>query len=73
MKTGYGFGKRDEQQSARRAEMIRFLASAIGLWAACATGVYLIGPGEPEAAPGGMVASAMAAAQANPSATAYRR
>jgi hypothetical protein len=71
MNTGYGFGKRDERDSAQRAEMIRFLASAIALWGVCAVGIYLIGLAGPAAAPDGMVASATAPAQPNPSFTAH--
>ena len=48
MNTGYAIERQGERQSPRWPELIRFLSSALGIWAACATGIYLIGPAEPE-------------------------
>jgi len=66
MNMGYGFDRRDERESRRR-ERIRFIGSAIGLWALCATGIYLTGPGEPEAMPNALTASAATADEIRPS------
>ena len=40
---GKRHAKSDER---RRAERMRFVGSAVGLWAVCAAGIYLIGPGD---------------------------
>lgn len=45
MNTEYQRRRRDRSEASRR-ERMRFVGSAVGLWAVCATGVYLIGPGE---------------------------
>lgn len=61
MNTGYSFRRHDARQASRWPELARFLGSVVGIWAACATGIYLIGPSEPEAG-----VAAAAAAQSLP-------
>lgn len=58
MNKGYRFKRHHARHESRWPELVRFLGSLLGIWAACATGIYLIGPSEQEAA-----AEAVAAAQ----------
>jgi hypothetical protein len=61
MSTEYRFRRRTKWDETRRSERMRFVGSAIGLWAVCATGIYLIGPAERELnAPAVMPVHAMA-------------
>jgi hypothetical protein len=71
MNTGYGFGKRSARDAQRSSDTIRFLGTALALWAACAAGIYLIGPGDSgDAAPDAEII-AVAAPQVNASAAEY--
>jgi hypothetical protein len=52
---------------------MRFLRSAIGLWAVCASGIYLIGPDDMERmSAAGLPEQSMTSTGANASIAAYR-
>jgi hypothetical protein len=74
MNKRYGFRRPDRWDASRRNERMRFVGSAIGLWAVCASGIYLIGPGDMERmSAAGLPAHAMTSAGANASIAAYRQ
>lgn len=74
MNEKYGFRRPDRWDASRRTERMRFLRSAIGLWAVCASGIYLIGPADMERMSAvGQPGHAMSSAGASGSITAYRQ
>jgi hypothetical protein len=73
MKTEYRSRRSDSCNESRRSERLRLLGSAVGLWAACASGIYLIGPGDGERiAAADLAADSIAPQRASSAATAYR-
>jgi hypothetical protein len=68
MKTEYRGRRSDGCNESRRSERLRLLGSAIGLWAACASGIYLIGPG----GAADLAADSIAAQRASVAVAAYR-
>jgi hypothetical protein len=73
MNTEYRFRRRDKGSESRRSERLRLLGSAIGLWAVCATGIYLIGPGDVERmAAAGLAGDPIAPQRASVAVAAYR-
>jgi hypothetical protein len=68
MKTEYKSRRSDSCNVSRRNERLRLLGSAIGLWAACASGIYLLGPGDAER----IAADSIAPQSAGIAVTAYR-
>ncbi|MGH8666908.1 MAG: hypothetical protein ACREUX_21820 [Burkholderiales bacterium] len=77
MNTEYRFRgrdrRRDRRDESQRSERLRFLGSAIGLWAVCATGIYLIGPGDVERmAAAGLAADSIAPQRASIAVAAYQ-
>jgi len=74
MNKRYGFRRPDRWDASRRNERMRFLRSAIGLWAVCASGIYLIGPGDMDRmSAAGLPAQSMTSTGANASIAAYRQ
>lgn len=66
MNKGYPIEGHDAGHEARWLRRIRYFGSLLGIWAACATCIYLIGPSELEAA-----SLAVAAAQSLAGCTPY--
>ncbi|MCC7079542.1 MAG: hypothetical protein IT530_02630 [Burkholderiales bacterium] len=66
MSATYGFERYDGSNRSRCGQRLRKLGAAIGLWAVCAIGIYLIGPGDaPATLPAGGTLQSIAAPAAN--------
>jgi hypothetical protein len=73
MKTEYKARRSDGCNESRRSERLRLLSAAIGLWAACASGIYLIGPGDAErTTAAGAAGGSIAPQRASVAVAAYR-
>ncbi len=48
MELEYDCRRHTQRAPLRRGQPARFVCSVVALWAACATGIYLIGPDEVE-------------------------